>query len=56
MLQTNSWCALGGHKQHLFQQHDFDFNVYECVAKANAKEQALLFDQVRGKSPKYNFF
>ena len=37
-----------GYWQHLFQQHDFPFNVYKSVAN-NSKEQALLMDQDRGK-------
>ena len=49
MLQKITWCANGGHKQHLFQQHDFPFSVYKSVAKTNVKEQALLLDQDRGK-------
>ena len=48
-LQKISWCAKGGHKQYLFQQHDFPFNVYKSVANNNSKEQALLMDQNRGK-------
>ena len=27
LLQKISWCVKGGHKVHLFQQHDFPFNV-----------------------------
>ena len=49
MLQKITWCTYGGHKQHLFQQHDFPFSVYKSVAKTNAKEQALLLDQDREK-------
>ena len=49
MLQKITWCTYGGHKQHLFQQHDFSFSVYKSVAKTNAKEQALLLDQDREK-------
>ena len=26
LLQTISWCAKGGHKLHLFQQHDLPLN------------------------------
>ena len=49
MLQKNSLCAKSSHKQHLFQQHDFPFNVYKSVANTNSKEQGLLMDQDRGK-------
>ena len=48
-LQKISWCTKGGHKQHLFQQHGFPFNVYKSLANNNSKEQALLTDQNRGK-------
>ena len=47
--QKNSLCAKSSHKQHLFQQHDFPFNVYKSVANTNLKEQGLLMDQDRGK-------
>ena len=40
----------GSHKQHLFQQHDFPFDVYESVANNNSKEQALLMDQYSEKT------
>ena len=50
LLQKCFWCAKGGCKQHLFQQHDFSFNVYKSVASNNSKEQALLMDQDRGKT------
>ena len=42
------WLAKGDYWQHLFQQHDFPFNIYKSVAN-NSKEQALLMDQDRGK-------
>ena len=48
-LQKISWCAKGGHQQHLFQQYDFPFNVHKSVANNNLKGQALLTDQNRGK-------
>ena len=47
MLQKISWCAKSSHKKHLFQQHDFLFNVYKIVANTNLKEQGLLIDQDR---------
>ena len=49
MLQKISWCVKGGHKQHLFQQYDFLFNVYKSVANTNSKEHALAMDHDRGK-------
>ena len=49
MLQKISWCVKSSHKQHLFQQHDFPFNVYRSVANTTSKEQGLLMDQDRGK-------
>ena len=49
LLQKISWCPWGGHKQHLYQQHDFPFNVYKSVEKTNANKQGLLLDQDRGK-------
>ena len=49
LLQKISWCAKGGHKLHLFQQHDFPFNVYKSVANTCSKEQGVLMDQDRGK-------
>ena len=49
MLQKNSWCARGGHKLHLFQQHHFTFNVCKIVANNYSKEQGLEMDQERGK-------
>ena len=49
MLQKNSWCARGGHKLHLFQQHHFTFNVCKIVANTYSKEQGLKMDQDRGK-------
>ena len=55
LLQKISWYAKGAHKQHLFQQHDFPFNVDKSVANSNSKEQALLMDQDRGK-PWIHFF
>ena len=49
-LKKIYWCAKGGHKQHLFQQHDFPFNVYKSVANNYSKEQVVLRDQNREKS------
>ena len=49
MLQKNSLSAISSHKQHLFQQHDFSFNVYKSVANTNLKKQGPLMDQDRGK-------
>ena len=46
LLQKIS-CAKGGHKGHLFQQHDFPFNVYKSVANPYSKEQRLFIDQDR---------
>ena len=37
LLQNISWCTKDGQKQHLFQQHDFPFNVNKSVAN-NSKE------------------
>ena len=48
LLEKNYWYATGGHKQYLFQQYDFPFNVYKSVANINSKK-ALLMDQDRGK-------
>ena len=48
--KKNSYCANGSHKEHLFLEHDFPFDVYRSVASNNSKEQALLIDQDRGKS------
>ena len=48
LLQKNYCCANGGHKQHLFQQHDFSFNNYKRVANTYSKEQGLLKVQDRG--------
>ena len=45
LLQKISSCAKGGHKQLLFEQHDFSFNIYKRVADNNSKEQALLMNQ-----------
>ena len=45
LLQKIPWSAKGGHKVHLFQQHDFSFNVYKRVAHTYSKEQRLLIDQ-----------
>ena len=50
MWQKNSYCTNGGHRQHLFLQHDFPFDTYRSVANSNSKEQALLIDQDSGKS------
>ena len=47
LLQKCSWWAKSGHKQYLFQEHYFTFNLYKTVA--NSKEQGLLMDQDRGK-------
>ena len=47
LLQENSWCPKGGQEKHLFQQHDFPFNVYESMANTYSKEQALLMDTKR---------
>ena len=49
LLQKISWCPKSSHKQYLFQQHDFSFNIYKSVANTNSKEQGLLMDQDRGK-------
>ena len=49
LLQKISCCAKGGHKQYLFQQYNFLFNFYKCVANTNSKEHALSIDQERGK-------
>ena len=49
LLQKNSLFAKSIHKQHLFQEHDFSFNVYTSVANTNLKEQGPLMDQDRGK-------
>ena len=46
MIKIFFGCAKDGHKQHLFQQYDFSFNVYKSVANNNSNEQALLMDQV----------
>ena len=43
--KKNSLRAKSSHKEHLFQQHDFPFNVYTSVANTNSKEQELLMDQ-----------
>ena len=45
LLQKISSCSKGSHKQHLFQQHDFSFNVCKRVADNNSKEQALSMNQ-----------
>ena len=55
LLQNISWCAKGGNEQHLFQQHDFPFNVYESVGNTYSKEQGLLMDQDRG-NPRIQIF
>ena len=47
--QNISWCTKGGHKQNLFQQNDFPFNIYKNVANTYSKEQGLLMDQDRRK-------
>ena len=49
LLQKISCCTKSGHKQDLFQQHDFLFNVYKSMANTNSKEQVPLMDQDRGK-------
>ena len=49
LKQKFFYCANGGHKQHLFLQDGFPFDVYRSVANTNSKEQALLIDQDRGK-------
>ena len=41
---------------HLFQQHDFPFNVYKGLVQTSAKKQALLLDQDRRGKPWINFF
>ena len=48
MLQKISFCAKGGHKLHLFQQHDFPFNVHKNVTNTYLKEPGLLMDEHRG--------
>ena len=50
LLQKISWCAKGCHKQHLFQQYDFTFNVCKSVDNSNSKEHALSIDQDGRKS------
>ena len=49
LLKKNSWCVIGGHKQHLFQQYNFPFNVCKSMANTNSNEKALLMNQDRGK-------
>ena len=49
LLQKSSWYDKGGHKLHLFQQHDFPFNVYKSKANSYSKEPGLLMDQDSGK-------
>ena len=53
-LQKISWCAKGGHKQHLFQQHDFPFNVYKCVA--NSKRTSTINRSKYRKAMNTNFW
>ena len=48
LFQKFFWCAKGGNKQHIFQQHDFPFNVCKSVANTYLKEQWLLMDQDTG--------
>ena len=47
-LQKISCCANGDHKQHLFLEHSFSFDVCKSVSDINSKEQPLLVDQDRG--------
>ena len=47
LLRKIYWCAKGGHSVHLFQQHDFPFNVYKSMANTYSKKQRLLIDQDR---------
>ena len=39
----------GGQKLHLFQQHDFPFNVFKIKANTYSKEPRLLMNHDRGK-------
>ena len=55
MLQKIYWCAKSNHKQPIFQQHDFPFNVYKSVANTDPKVQGLLMNQIE-ESPEYKFF
>ena len=49
MLQKGFWCANGGHKLYLFQQHDFPFNVHKSKANTYSKEPGLLVNHDRAK-------
>ena len=37
--KTFSWCVKGGHKQHVFSQHDLPFKNYNSVANTNSKNK-----------------